>query len=148
MTVAAATMKSAMTIRRSHVGAALLLAIGGCIFVTDTCACTLPPPSAKAFGLVRGATGAPIAGATVTVSASRAPCDATSQTSPLTVQTSTLADGSYRAVTTAATDGSNCIVVRATSAGGASAFATGIVRGRLETREAFLDSVRVDVQLP
>jgi len=137
-----------MLIRRTHVGAALVLAITACIFPTDTCACTWPPPSAKAFGFVRGATGSPVAEAAVTVSAARAPCDASAQTSPLTVQTSTIADGSYRVVILAPVVGSTCVFVRATSAGGASASATAIVQGRMETREAFLDSVRVDVQLP
>ena len=133
--------------RRAYAGAGVLLAMVACIFPTDSCACVYPPPAAKAFGFVRDAADAPVAGAIVRVSASRAPCDPASPTSPFTVEVASRADGRYDAVAHAPAAGSTCLVVRATSVGGASASATAVVRSRMDSREEFLDSVRVDVQL-
>jgi hypothetical protein len=134
-------------LRTRHLAAGLIAGLGACLIPTDTCACTPPLPAAIVFGDVRTSAGDPVADVLVTVRASPAPCTAGAEGSPFTAQTMTGTSGRYRTLTHERTAGVICVHVRATIGEGSIA-ATATVQSRADGRENFLDSVRVNLQLP
>lgn len=133
-------------LRPLHFGMALLAGLAACVLPTDTCACTYPLPAAVVFGIVRTAADLPIAGARVTVRVSRAPCAALAETSRFLAEATTTVAGLYRVVTHGPDAGITCVHV-VTTVGDESASAIATVESRRDSRQGFLDSVRVDLRL-
>lgn len=104
--------------RRTRHLVALATAAGmSCTFVTDTCACTLPVPTAVLAGAVQTAANAPASGALITVEpVLDAPCSAVAQ-DPLIVVA--MSDGRFRHVAPGYTSGSQCFRLFARPAGAA-----------------------------
>jgi hypothetical protein len=123
--------------------------LGACIFITDACGCVLPSPAALAIGTVTVAAGAPAAGVTVLASAWRPPCD------PMPIgllpsgETTSDAQGAFRLVFIAPTEGLHCARVTA-RLGAAEATRVVTVQARPDVGAGtdHLDSVRVDLTLP
>jgi hypothetical protein len=134
-------------IRRVHIGATILAALTACIYPTHSCACTVFPPGAIVYGVVRTAADAPLAGVHVETRTARAPCTESVESSIYGNSETTAADGQYRIYAPATDPGATCVLVSA-SLGELRASATVTVQSKTPYNNTVFDSIRVDLRFP